>query len=155
MALSRLLEAKILVTSGGKSKIVTTVTPSRTKTIHIVWVFIGFYDAATPMHDNVDNAPCSCRACNGLGQRDPNSSEDVIRKFYQLAARDDFDDGTATRPPSHACDCSTTECQRWSGEYSFAKNVPDCLGPTSPVNWKDVFLFWSQEAPVLRESCVV
>jgi len=158
MAISRLLEAKILVTSGGKSD----VNPPNTKVyyygdtqpdkkIHIVWVSIGFYDAATPMHDHVDNAPCSCRACTGLGQRDPDSSEEVIREFYQLAARDDFDDGTAERPPCHACDCSPAECQRWSGEYSFAKKtLPDCFRPMSQPNWKEVFLFLCQHAPVLR-----
>ena len=158
MALSRLLEAKIIVTSGGKSEIDPLSTKvyyygdtRPDKTIHIVWVSIGFYDAATPMHDNVDNAPGSFRACNGLRQRDPNSSVEIIRQFYQLAARDDFDDGTAERPPSHACDCSPTECQRWSGEYSFPETVPDCLGPTSQPNWKQVFLFLCQQAPVLKD----
>ena len=158
MALSRLLEATIVVTSGGTSEVDALVTKVYyygdtlpDKTIHIVWVSIGFYDAARPMHDNIDNAPCSCRACNGLGQRDPNSSEEIIREFYHLAARDDFDDGTGKLPPSHACDCSPTECQRWSGEYSFEMTVPQNPEPTSQLNWKEVFLFFCQEEHVLRE----
>ena len=126
-------------------------TNSGDATAAVKVVAVAARNAATTAQTAATDAPTEVTsAISGAADKVAAAAE-IIREFYHLAARDDFDDGTGKLPPSHACDCSPTECQRWSGEYSFEMTVPQNPEPTSQLNWKELFLFFCQEEHVLRE----
>ena len=151
MAISRYLEAAILVTSGGTTNIDPVHTNSfyfgekrPKKHIHIVWVSFGFYDPAVQVWGDIHINVVGTR----VAQRDDNSFTRVIRELSEQDSRADVDDGIMRRHPSHVCECQTScECRHWV--------KVDTLPPPSPKQldmfWNRVFLFLCDKAPVLQK----
>ena len=166
MALSRYLEAVIVVTSGGCPGNDAIRTDSfyygeerPEKEIHITWVSTGFYHAVLSGSDA--HPKLSSQYDNVDGWINSNNDSGYFQKCRQESQRycGSYESiGQMYRHPCHICQCKCMcDCKRWSKMYTFPDDVAEASTESSPpqgksadVDWDEVFMQLSKDAHVLR-----